>query len=308
MLDPRTQKQSMTRFVPIRSLIAMATIATIAACSSVPPDNAALMQARSGLQSTQSNPQTSQFAPAELKQASDAVALAEAAWARRDSAAEVNHLAYLATQRVAIADETTRQKAAEADNAKAGADRDRLRLAARTGEADAATRAAETAQRATAVAQGRTETARQDTRDAEQRAAELERQVSDLKARKTERGLVITLGDVLFDNNRAELRPGAARSVDQLVVFLTQYPMRTARVEGFTDSVGSEASNQDLSDRRAAAVRSALVVRGVGAERVTTQGYGEAYPVADNDSAGGRQANRRVEIVLSDESGNITAR
>ena len=313
----KTKKPSpqQPRFAHARTFVAVAVIAVLAACSSVPVDNTALNQARTRLQATQANPQTQQLAATELKQASDAMALAEAAWQRRDSADEVNRLAYLATQRVNIADETTRQKMAEAESARASADRDRLRLAARTNEADAAQRAAAVAQQNAAAAQGRTEAAerqgqaaQQSAREAELRAAQLEKQLSDLNARKTERGLVITIGDVLFDTNRAELRPGASRSMDQLVAFMTQYPQRKALVEGFTDNVGGESSNQALSERRAASVRSALVMRGVGPDRLTAQGYGEAHPVSGNDSANGRQANRRVEIVVSDDSGKITAR
>jgi len=81
-----------------------------------------------------------------------------------------------------------------------------------------------------------------------------------------------------------------------------------ALVEGFTDNVGSEAGNQGLSHRRAQSVRPALVARGVDADRLTTHGCAKAYPVAGNDSAGGRQANRRVEAVHSDDSGSINAR
>jgi outer membrane protein OmpA-like peptidoglycan-associated protein len=295
----------------------------------MPQDNAALNQARSQLQAAQADGQTSRLAAPELQRAVDAVAQADAAFARRDSAESVDHLSYLAAQRVVIAEETRRQRQAEATSATAGLERDRMRLAARTREADAAQRTAAVAQQSAALAQqsavlaqGRTEAAerqgdaaqrealaaRQGTRDAQMRAEVLERQLSDMKARKTERGLVVTIGDVLFDNNRAEMRSGAGRSMDQLVAFMKQYPMRKALVEGFTDSVGSDVDNQNLSDRRAEAVRGALVGRGVAAERVTTQGYGEAYPVSDNDSASGRQANRRVEIVISDDSGSIAAR
>lgn len=144
--------------------------------------------------------------------------------------------------------------------------------------------------------------------DAEARSRAFESQLRDLNAKKTDRGLVITIGDVLFDTGRAELKPGGMRSVERLVGFLKEYPQRKAMIEGFTDSTGSDATNQALSGRRADAVRSALVGMGVGSDRLTAQGCGEQYPVAGNDSAGGRQMNRRVEIVLSDESGKLTPR
>ncbi len=113
---------------------------------------------------------------------------------------------------------------------------------------------------------------------------------------------------MLFETDRAQLRAGGMRNVEKLVAFLNQYPQRKALVEGFTDSTGSESYNMELSSRRADAVRAALVDMGVVRNRIATQGYGESYPVAGNDSSGGRQLNRRVEIVLSDETGNIVPR
>jgi outer membrane protein OmpA-like peptidoglycan-associated protein len=119
-----------------------------------------------------------------------------------------------------------------------------------------------------------------------------------MKAKQTDRGIVLTLGDVLFDTGRAELNPGAASKMDQLAQFLAQHPDRRAEIDGFTDSVGSDAYNQELSQRRANAVKAALVTRGVDPTRINTQGYGKAYPVASNTDSGGRQLNRRVEVVI----------
>jgi len=144
--------------------------------------------------------------------------------------------------------------------------------------------------------------------DAQARAALLEDQLLALNAKKTERGMVVTIGDVLFDSGRAELKAGSARDMGKLADFFKAYPQRTALVEGFTDSVGGEAANQDLSNRRAAAVQTALTSLGVDRQRISTRGYGEAFPVAGNDNASGRQMNRRVEIVLSDDKGQIQAR
>ena len=149
------------------------------------------------------------------------------------------------------------------------------------------------------------------TRHAQQdktRATDLEMQLKDLNARQTERGEVITLGDVLFDSNRAELRSGGLRDLAKLLDFFKRHPKRTALIEGFTDSQGSDAANVDLSQRRAAAVRDALIVQGVVADRLNVRGYGEAYPAATNSTLAGRQTNRRVEIVLSDENGMVKER
>jgi outer membrane protein OmpA-like peptidoglycan-associated protein len=113
---------------------------------------------------------------------------------------------------------------------------------------------------------------------------------------------------VLFDTNQSQLKAGGLRNVEKLGSFLKQNPQRKASIEGFTDSVGSERANEDLSGRRADAVRSALVGMGVASDHIATHAYGEAHPVAGNDSADGRRANRRVEVILSDEAGVLTPR
>lgn len=297
-------------------------LAIMAGCSTTPTPNARLDEARNSYRMAQEDPQTRDMAGADMRQAGDALNKANDAWTRRESPAEVDHLAYLAKQRVLVAQETARQKTAELAVTQADAERDKLRLEARTNDADAAQRSAAAsqrqseasqrqaanAQRQAATSQSQADAARQQAEDAQARSSQLETQLRDLNAKKTDRGLVITLGDVLFDTNQAQLKSGSLRSVEKLGIFLKQYPQRRALVEGFTDSVGSEGTNQDLSARRADAVRAALVNLGVSGDRIATQGYGEAYPVAGNNSAGGRQMNRRVEIVLSAEDGSIAPR
>jgi outer membrane protein OmpA-like peptidoglycan-associated protein len=130
-----------------------------------------------------------------------------------------------------------------------------------------------------------------------------------LKATPTPRGLVMTLGgDVLFDTGRSELKSGAARRLDQLAQFLVAHPERRVQIDGFTDSVGTDAYNEDLSQRRADAVKSALLSRGVDAARIGTEGYGKSYPVANNNDSGGRQLNRRVEVVIGNTGSPIAPR
>jgi outer membrane protein OmpA-like peptidoglycan-associated protein len=115
--------------------------------------------------------------------------------------------------------------------------------------------------------------------------------------------LVLTLGDVLFDTGRAELNPGSSRKLDQLAQFLSEHKERRVQIDGFTDSVGSDSYNEELSRRRADAVKSALLTRGIDSSRISTQGYGKAYPVANNSDSGGRQLNRRVEVVIGGDNG-----
>ncbi len=156
-------------------------------------------------------------------------------------------------------------------------------------------------QRVVAEARGR------EAQQAQQRAAVLERQtqsleqqLKDLQTRKTERGLVLTLGDVLFDTGKATLKPGAYATIDRLAMALKEVPSRSVVIEGHTDSVGSEAYNQRLSEKRALTVQSALMQRGVGDEQIRSAGKGEGFPVAGNGSASGRQQNRRVEVIFSE--------
>jgi outer membrane protein OmpA-like peptidoglycan-associated protein len=120
--------------------------------------------------------------------------------------------------------------------------------------------------------------------------------------------MVITLGDVLFGTDLARLNNDGIVTAQKLAKILQLNPQRNVLVEGFTDSTGTAAHNQELSERRAGAVRTALVDMGIAGDRVSVRGYGESHPVAANDTAQNRQLNRRVEIVLSDDGGKVIAR
>ena len=309
--------------------LALISALAIGACSSVPVNNPMLERARADVSQARQNPRSAELAATELKRANDSLERANQAWRSGADPQEVDHLAYLSSQRAAISEETTRQKLAELSLANANATRDKIRLDARTREADSSKQIAESAQRQSADAARQSEASKRESeasqrqseasqrqsnasaqvaRDAQSRTAQLESQLKALNAKQTQRGMVITIGDMLFDTNRAQLKSGGLRSVDQLAEFFRANPGRNALVEGFTDSTGSESTNLELSDRRADAVRSALVDRGVDGKRISVQGYSEAYPVASNDNAGSRQMNRRVEIVLSDDAGVVAPR
>ena len=111
--------------------------------------------------------------------------------------------------------------------------------------------------------------------------------------------MVLTLGDVLFSTGRADLKVGATSNLNRLVTFLNRYPDRTVIIEGYTDSVGGADYNLGLSQRRADSVKSYLAEQGIGAMRLTASGKGLSNPVADNNSEGGRQQNRRVEVIIA---------
>lgn len=294
---------------PLRTLtLTVLAAAVLAACAGMPPDNVGLNQARNDYRGLQSDPQTQRLAAAELRQAADALALAEAAQARRDDTARVDQLAYLARQRVALAREAGNRKAAEETVAKAAAERDQLRLAARTREADVSAQSAANARRDATGSQQQAVAAQQQAGDAERRSAALETQLRELKAKRTDRGMVLTLGDVLFDSGRAELKAGALHNLEPLGRFLKSNPERRAQIEGHTDATGGSAANQALSERRAEAVRTALLDMGVERVQLSAQGYGATRPLAGDGSAAGRQMNRRVEIVLPDAPGPVSAR
>ena len=267
--------------------ISFLVVAALASCSSTPDRNARLEDARNSYRDAQSDPQVVNLAALELKEAGDALAKANNASNQRQDPATVDHLAYLAQRRVAIAQETAKRKGAEATVSQADAERDKIRLAARTDEADKSQRQAQ---------------------DSEMRVRQLESQLNELNAKQTDRGLVITLGDVLFDTNRAQLKSGGVREVQKLADALKQNPQRTVFIEGFTDSTGTESRNQELSEQRAMAVRDTLLGMGVASNRITTSGYGKSFPVASNNTEAGRQLNRRVEIIISDETGSIRSR
>ena len=323
------------RFLPLAAAT-LSALALLAGCNTPPPANARLDDARREYRAAQDEPATRDRAAVELRQAGEALMRANDAWTRKDSTADVDHWAYLAHQRVAIARETGLRRSGEQAATDAQTARDQVRLAARTQEADAAQRSAQTAQisaqaaqrdaqdaqRQSVAAQREAEASRsqadasrqqaeasqRQTAGAQARSDELEAQLRDLNARKTERGMVVTIGDVLFETDASQLRSDGLRNVDKLAGFLKRFPQRSALIEGYTDSTGSESHNQLLSGRRADAVRSAIVDRGIERSRIDTRGYGEAHPVAGNDSASGRQMNRRVEIILSDDAGSIAPR
>ena len=136
---------------------------------------------------------------------------------------------------------------------------------------------------------------------AQQQLESMRTSLAELRARETERGLVVTLGDVLFELDRAELKPGATRNLDQLAASLRQNPKASIEVEGHTDATGGSSYNRSLSERRAQAVRDYLVSRGVDASRIQARGVGPDYPVATNATESGRQQNRRVEVIIEND-------
>src|ERR1700722_4314065 len=254
---------------------------TVVGCATMPPDYPALDTARSAVQSAEADPNVSKYAALDLQTAKTELQDADAAAMKRDETGIIQP-AYMATQTAHLAQLKASAKAEDARVAEGQTERDRIQLAARTNEVASATLARD---------------------QATQRAAALQSEVDALKAKPTDRGLVLTLGDVLFDTGRAQLNPGATRNLDQLVQFLTAHPERRVEIDGYTDSVGTDSFNLDLSQRRADTVKSVLVSQGIDPARIVTRGYGKEYSVASNAESSGRQLNRRVEVVIGGEDG-----
>jgi outer membrane protein OmpA-like peptidoglycan-associated protein len=125
-------------------------------------------------------------------------------------------------------------------------------------------------------------------------------EIARLKAKKVPQGILVTLGDVLFDTARSTLKPGSLQKIYPLVEYLKEHAETMVKIEGHTDNRGSASYNEELSQRRAEAVRDFLVSNGIAPERITAQGMGKDYPLATNSTAAGRQQNRRVEVTITD--------
>jgi outer membrane protein OmpA-like peptidoglycan-associated protein len=282
--------------------VALLSVAA-AACGGLPDRVESVEQARESIAAVSQEPLAWRVSAEQLDAAREALASAEEAYEEREPLQLIEHRAYVAQRYADISRELVSEAQAREEAELAEAERNRIIAEARTRDAEAAQRAAAEANRELDVQARAIEEQTRAVEAAEQRARQLERELEELEARDTDRGLVLTLGDVLFDTGQASLKPGAVTTIDRLAQFMRDYPERSVRIEGHTDSMGSDETNQRLSEQRALAVRNDLMARNIDAARIVTVGYGEARPIAGNDTPGGRQQNRRVEVVVSDEQG-----
>ena len=239
---------------------AISLLALLMVGCTTPPLNGHLQQAHDQYSALQSKPQAHTLAALETKDAFNALNKADAVSNKDRRDPSIDQLAYLATQKIKLAEQTILGREAEAGLKNIATERTQVQLDVRTQQL---------------------------------------KSLQALKAKKTERGQVITFGDVLFDTGKAHLKHGSQHKLQQLADFLSDHPERKVRVEGFTDAVGSDALNQSLAEQRAASVGAALAQLGVDRRRIITAGYGKQYPIADNSSSHGRQLNRRVEVIVS---------
>ncbi len=259
-------------------------IAMLGGCATVPPGPPPeVVRLQSDLDRMHHDPRIAENAVGELRDADVAVSILTTDWRHMD-AQVYEHRVYVADRLIGIAEAQGFARFAEVRGHELGLERDRLVAEAKDSELH---RAQATANDALAYA------------DAEHQRAEMARaDLRELQAQQTQRGLMVTLGDFLFETDRADLKPGATHTLDNLVRALRDDPGATMEISGHTDSVGSREHNIDLSLRRADAVKSYLTSSGVDPARISTQGLGPDFPVASNATEAGRQQNRRVEVVL----------
>lgn len=261
-----------------RVVLSLAVAAVLSACSAAPERNEALERARIMVPEIEKSPRAG-VAAADIANARSSL---EAANRLADSKARKSDMEFEATNAVLsaqIASEKILTAQANEEVANGTAQRQAVLIQARERDANAS----------------------------QLRADSLETQLADLKLKKTERGLVLTLGDVLFDTGQATLKSAASGTLDRLSAALREQSGRRVIIEGHTDDVGSDESNQGLSERRAQSVQSALAQRGVSSSQITALGKGEGSPIASNATADGRQSNRRVELIFSEEQPRIAA-
>jgi outer membrane protein OmpA-like peptidoglycan-associated protein len=275
-----------------RILVSIAVMAALAACSATPERIESLETARTIVPQLESSARAGVAA----KNISNARKSLDSANRLADSGAKVTDIEFEARNALTsaqIANEKILTAQAQEQVESGNVKRQAVLLEARGREVqNSAQRASDASDRADASSL---------------RADSLEEELADLKAKRTERGLVLTLGDVLFDTGQATLRAGAYGTLDRLAGALKDKPGRRVVIEGHTDNVGSDASNQALSERRAQAVQMALMQRGVATDQMAAVGKGESTPLATNDAEGGRQQNRRVELIFSEEQPRIAA-
>ncbi len=296
---------------------AMLLIAALPYLTGCATHTAALDRARATYDQVNTDPTVQANAPTTLDEARQDLDKAEKA----DHKSEQEHYAYLAEKKSEQARYEANQKTAEQNITRLGQERDQVLLERRERDAaqartqaqlaeqqaDQAEQRARIAQQEQARAQGQAQVAEQQAQLQRQQSDQLEKQLSDLKAQQTNQGnVMLTMPDVMFATNQATLTPGAMLSIDKLADILKQNPNETVYIEGHTDNTGSAEYNRRLSAERADAVRDALIQRGVSADRIMAQGFGESFPVTSNDTQAGRQMNRRVDIVITGNARALT--
>ncbi|AIZ33326.1 DUF4398 domain-containing protein [Pseudomonas parafulva] len=260
---------------PFATLVLLAFVG-LQGCASQRSESA-LVDASTALQKVKDDSDVLRSAPRDVIRAGESLARAERLAGYVGTGSDVRHYAYLSQRYSEIAREHANLALNQERLAKLDLERQRLQLALREAKLDSV----------------------------QQQGKWVESQIAALASEQGERGLVMTLSDVLFDTGEAQLKSSASRTVLKLVQFLQLNPRRVVRIEGYTDSTGTPEDNLKLSRDRAQSVADMLVDLGIDEKRIEVQGYGDQYPVEVNASERGRAQNRRVEIVFSDDKGRL---
>lgn len=254
-------------------------------CGGTPDVNPTVQKARTAYDKIEGDSLVINHAPEQMEEAKKAVNEVVAAIVNNEDQATVERKLQLAEQRIRIAQTVAELRAAQKDVERRSSElrtlRERLRKIEREGVA------------------------------ADQIKLPIEERVQQLthfQAFKTDRGLVIRFLDLRFSPEKALLTSRVEPPINELADFLSTYPERKVLIEGHTDNTGAASFNKTLSQQRADVVRDALISRGVNPDRIQSVGLGEQYPIASNNTELGRRENRRVEVVISDESGKIPDR
>lgn len=277
-----------------RTIVA-ATVLTLAGCAAKQP-NAALDAARATYERVSSDEMVNKHSTEDLNVASLKLESAIAAWEDKKSKSEIDKRAYIAERYALIAEQRSARLQHQQNISDGKLARTNVQMELRASEALAArSEAEELAAQSAALEQQ----VRQREERLQQQLAELE-ELKKLQATNSDRGMVLTLGDVLFDTGESSLKPAAQNNLLDVAAFLQKYPDRKLTIEGHTDNTGDEEYNMNLSAERALAVKSMLALQGVDSSRISAQGLGESSPMASNDSAAGRQRNRRVDLIFTE--------
>lgn len=273
-------------------ILSVAIAAVLSACSATPDRNETLEQARALVQQVESSPRAG-IAAADIAHARTSLDAANRLAESRSRIADMEYEATNAMLSAQIANEKILTAEANEAVANGTVQRQAVLIQARERDVQKSTAQADDSRRQATASQARVDS--------------LETELADLKLKKTERGLVLTLGDVMFDTGQSTLQPGAYATLDRLATALRQQSGRKVLIEGHTDNVGSSDNNQGLSERRAQSVQTGLMQRGVEHSQITALGKGEDFPIAGNDTAAGRQSNRRVELIFTDDPTQIAS-
>ena len=272
------------------------SIAVTTGCAGKKP-NVALDSAQATYDRVSESTLQGEFSTEDLNVAKTKLDLANKAWSQKKGKNTIDHRAYIAEQYALIAEKRSELLSYQAKIENGNMERTQVQVDLRSAEAQTAQQQAQTARQ-------QAESLQKDVQDREAKLAQQLKELEALKAlqaKNTDRGMVLTLGDVLFDTGESTLKAGARHNIERVAGFLKNYPDRSLTIEGHTDNTGDTDFNYNLSVERAFSVRSALMAQGIDVSRIAAKGLGEENPVASNSDAAGRQQNRRVDLIFDQQ-------